>query len=120
MVKVLYPTITILIILTLISVPIACCGPHEGEAIQGKIAFVSDRDGNWEIYAIENDSGNVIRLTENPADDWHPSWSPDGSKIAFSSDRDGNAEIYIMNADGSNVFKLTNNLRAGVTPRWAP
>ena len=36
-------------------------------------------------------------LTNNPADDEYPSWSPDGNKIAFASKRDGNSEVYIMN-----------------------
>ncbi len=49
------------------------------------------------------------KLTNNPAYDMVPSFSPDGSKIAFTSDRDGNNEIYIMNADGSEQTRLTNN-----------
>ena len=39
----------------------------------------------------------VQRLTDNPADDMRPDWSPDGSQIVFQSDRDGNLEIYVMN-----------------------
>ncbi len=56
------------------------------------------------------DGSEQVRLTNNPAYDWDPSFSPDGSKIAFESYRDGNDEIYIMNIDGSEQVNLTNNL----------
>ena len=48
-------------------------------------------------------------MTNNLADDFNPSFSPDGSKIAFESDRDGDFKIFVMNFDGSNPTNLTNN-----------
>src|SRR5665647_1088489 len=66
-----------------------------------KIAFVSYRDGNPEIYTMNSDGSEQIRLTNNQTNDGLPSFSPDGSKIAFESDRSGNLEIYIINTDGS-------------------
>jgi Tol biopolymer transport system component len=87
----------------------------------GKIAFSSDRDGNTEIYVMNaQDGSNQTNLTMNPAFDFDPSWSPDGTKIAFSSDRDGNTEIYVMNAqDGSNQARLTDNAAASdALPDW--
>lgn len=91
-----------------------------GEGLSGKIAFVSDRDGNPEIYAINADGSGERRLTNHPGNDYAPAWSPDGSKIAFYSERDGNAEIYVMNADGSGVTNLTNDLAADYAPAWSP
>jgi Tol biopolymer transport system component len=85
-----------------------------------EVAFTSDRDGNLEVYAMNADGSNVRRLTDNPASDSTPKWSPDGSQIAFVSDRDGNLEIYVMNADGSNPRNLTNNPASDGTPAWAP
>jgi TolB protein len=58
-------------------------------------------------------------LTDNPAWDGKPAWSPDGTKIAFVSDRDGNGDIYVMNADGSNVIRLTNE-GYNFEPSWSP
>lgn len=78
-------------------------------AINGKIAFVSNRIGNPEIYVMNPDGTGQMRLTNNLKNDTSPVWSPDGTKIAFMSDRDGNPEIYVMNADGSGQTRLTNN-----------
>jgi Tol biopolymer transport system component len=86
----------------------------------GTIAFVSARDGNSEIYVMNEDGSGQVDLTNNPANDNDPVWSPDGSKIAFISIRDGNLEIYVMNADGSGQVKLTNNLAPDDNPAWSP
>ena len=73
------------------------------------IAFLSERDGNGEIYVMNADGSGQTRLTDNPAIDSEPAWSPDGKRIAFTSDRDGNSEIYVMSADGSGQTNLSNN-----------
>jgi Tol biopolymer transport system component len=90
-----------------------------GNAI-GKLAFASDRDGNMEIYVMDTNGGNQIRLTENPGEDYSPAWSPSGSRIAFVSTRDGNAEIYVMNSDGTGQTRLTNNTAGDILPAWSP
>ena len=86
----------------------------------GRIVFVSDRDGNWEIYVMNADGSGRTNLTNNPAADYDSTWSPDGTKIAFISDRDGNWEIYVMNADGSGQTRLTNNPANDHGPTWSP
>jgi hypothetical protein len=85
-----------------------------------KIAFVSDRDGNQEIYTVNADGSGVTRLTNNPAEDNSPAWSPDGTRIAFVSTRDGNPEIYLMNIDSSGQTNLTNNPSPDDDPTWSP
>ena len=85
------------------------------------IAFGSNRDGNGEIYVMDPNGSNIVRLTTNAAEDGQPAWSPDGSKIAFVSDRDGNAEIYVMNAtDGSGLVNLTHDPGTDYAPAWSP
>jgi len=88
--------------------------------VQGRIAFQTNRDGNLEIYAMNGDGSGLTDLTNNPAGDGQPVWSPDGSKILFVSDRDGNDEIYVMNADGSDPTNLTNNPSQDDTADWSP
>jgi Tol biopolymer transport system component len=81
-----------------------------------KVAFMSQRDGNWEIYVVDLD-GTVKRLTTNGANDGLPIWSPDGQTIAFASDRDGEWAIWAMNPDGSNqrvLFPLGGSLHGYV------
>ena len=88
----------------------------------GKIAFASNRGGNWDIYVMNTDGSNVQRLTNHPDYDSEPSWSPDGTKIAFTSDRDGSNDIYVMNADGSNLVNLsqtTGDINES-EPAWSP
>jgi TolB protein len=70
------------------------------------------------------DGSHVRNLTNHPALDASPTWSPDGKKIAFVSDRarKGHREIYVMNADGSHVVRLTHtpgNLWS-TQPDWQP
>ena len=90
----------------------------------GKIAFTSNRDGNLEIYVMNDDGTNQRNLTDNPGLDWYPNWSPDGKKILFGSIRNPNDEdeqgIYIMNADGSNVEKLTDSSGWSDFGAWSP
>ncbi|MEI6276693.1 MAG: DUF5050 domain-containing protein [Prolixibacteraceae bacterium] len=86
-----------------------------------KIAFVSRRDGNAEIYVMNLDGTSVKRLTNNSAWDLHPAWSPDGTKLAFVSTRNGVRNIYSMAAaDGANVTRITSNTRNDDSPSWSP
>lgn len=80
-------------------------------SIDSKIVFVSNRDGNAEIYIINPDGSGLTNLSNNPAHDHSPAWSPDGSKIAFRSRRgEGFYNLYVMNADGSSEVRLTGLL----------
>ena len=84
------------------------------------VLFISDRDGNEEIYRMKNDGNGLTRLTDNPARDGSAGWSPDGKLIVFISNRDGNFEIYMMSSDGSQVNRLTDNPGPELSPAWSP
>ena len=92
------------------------------EPIPCMIAFDSDRDKNREIYVMNPDGKNPVNLTNNPAEDFEPVWSPDGDQIAFVSNREneqgGGQYIYIMNADGSDVRQLSSD-NGSQTPDWS-
>ena len=83
------------------------------------IVFVSWRDGNGEVYAMDADGSSPRNLTQNPAKDVRPAWSPDGRRIAFVSRRDGNSEVYVMNADGSGKRNLTRDRARDDSPTWS-
>ena len=85
-----------------------------------KIAFISERDGNREIYLIDSDGTNLMRLTNNSVEDFDPGWSPDGNNLVYRSNQNGNAEIYKINVDGSNLIRLTNNTSNESSPAWSP
>jgi Tol biopolymer transport system component len=115
-----------------------------------KIAFETDRDDggmpilgvrpqiifmttNIEIYVMNADGTGQTNLTNEPAWDGYPSWSPDGTKIAFQTDRDSSNgivilangpdlghEIYVMNSDGSGQTNLTNSPESDRYPTWSP
>ncbi len=78
------------------------------------IAFASTKshgqgpsNGSLDIYTRPVADNTVThRLTDDPADDWDPSWSPDGSTIAFASRRTGDGHLFLMNADGSHQREL--------------
>jgi Tol biopolymer transport system component len=92
----------------------------------GKIAFTTVRDNNEEISTMNGDGTGASDVTNDPAADRTPAWSPDGRRLAFASTRDvrapqGESEIYTMNGDGSSVSKLTfTGFGQNDSPSWSP
>lgn len=60
------------------------------------------------------------RLTDHPAEDRAPSWSPSGDRLLFASDRDGDFEIYSIRPDGTGLERLTHDPAADRSPAWSP
>lgn len=87
-----------------------------------RIAFVSRRGGNEDIYVMNADGTNVRRLTTARAPDIQPAWSPNGRQIVFTSQRNANFKLYVMNANGSKQRVLTQTARwvANSSPSWSP
>lgn len=102
--------------------------PYPDEDLVGMIAFYSDMDGDPEIYSLDLGSGEVSRLTHDPAFDDSPALSTDGGQIAFLTARhdpspsfpDLEYELYIMNSDGSELQRLTTTDVAEGHPAWSP
>ncbi len=108
----------VLALLSILALPSAAQAAFPGH--NGKIAFDSNRDGNYEIYTANPDRSGLTNITNNPANELSPAWSADGSKIAFYSDRDGNYDIYTMNPDGTGQTNISNNPGTDQEPAWSP
>lgn len=87
---------------------------------QNRIAFASNRDGNYEIYVMNADGSSAARLTNTPNDDRSPAWSPDGRQIAYVAFTGNNAQIFVVNADASNPRAITPDTDSAGRPAWSP
>ncbi|MBI5708000.1 MAG: PD40 domain-containing protein [Armatimonadetes bacterium] len=82
-----------------------------------RIAFARDA----QVWVMEADGTNQVKLTTGGINNDSPSWSPDGSKIVFRSQRDNwNSEIYVMNSDGTGQTRMTNSAESDRYPNWSP
>lgn len=97
--------------------------PAAASAGDGKIVFESSRDGDYELYEMDGDGGDVRRITRSPQWDQQARWSPDGGQIAFVSRRAGPGDLYTMNADGSGVARQSfaqAPFTVNQGPAWLP
>jgi Tol biopolymer transport system component len=94
-----------------------------------RIVFVRESDmqaetGEWrivgQIYLMNADGSNPVRLTNQPMYDDFPDWSPDGRRILFSRQWSHDFGIFVMDADGSNLVQLTRTGWRDGEPRWSP
>ena len=86
-----------------------------------KIIFTSKRAGNYEIYMMNPDGSQQVRLTNHRSRDFYPVCSPTGEEILFVSDRSGERDLYMMRADGGGerpVFRTDPAYRDH--PAWSP
>ncbi len=94
----------------------------------GRIAFVGNQSGNFQLYAMDPDGSHMVQITNLAAttfETWLPDFSPDGKRITFcygalDANGNGTVEIYVVNADGTNVVQLTNDGLFDCAPRWSP
>jgi serine/threonine protein kinase len=80
------------------------------------IAYASDKTSNFDIWVQRVEGGDVLQITNSPAQDRQPTWSPDNRTIVFRSERD-HGGLFVVPATGGAERRLTS---FGVRPRWAP
>jgi Tol biopolymer transport system component len=106
--------------------PLLTPGDVSGNA-DGPLVFVSRHTGNAEVYIMQPE-GTIANLSNHPAQDIDPAWSPDGTRIAFASNRSGHFDIVVMPIDGGAPRNLTNYWDTFVeahpaddlNPTWSP
>jgi TolB protein len=76
-------------------------------------------DMNSEVFVANSDGTNLRNITNNPAFDGWPAWSPDGKWIAFASNRESAYQIYIMDPNGGNIRLVANTEGRATAPRWS-
>jgi Tol biopolymer transport system component len=87
---------------------------------EGIFALAFNTTGANDVYTMFMDGIGRVNITNNPADNSTPAWSPDGTQIAFTSTRDGRPQIYVMNSDGSGVRRASQGDTADFSPTWSP
>jgi TolB protein len=87
---------------------------------RGAIAFTLWRNGNADIYALNQTDRQLLRLTYDPAEDRQPTWSPDGNYIAFASNRARNWDIYMLDLASGALIRLTRDPGFDANPSWSP
>jgi TolB protein len=91
------------------------------------------RDAPWQVYVLNSQTGERLRLTDTQSNERTPKWSPDGKRLVFASDRDGNREIYVADLDAISqraegtpiaadaaIVNLTQNKAPDWQPAWSP
>ena len=84
------------------------------------LAFDSDRNGNQDIFRVPLAGGEAEQLTNDPADDFQPHWSPDGREIGFHTFRNGNRDLYVMSATGAEQRPVVATAATERDPGWSP
>jgi len=84
-----------------------------------KVAYASNRSGNWDIWVVGVDGASPVRLTTGQSNDIHPSWSPDGKNLVYCSlgSRSEQWELWIVNTENPSVKKW---IGYGLYPTWSP
>jgi Tol biopolymer transport system component len=85
----------------------------------GLIAFTSTRDGNSEIYVMNADGSNQRNLTNDPAENVSPAWSPDGQRLAFLRVEPRAVTLLVVNADGGSLKQLAS-IPTASSISWSP
>jgi tricorn protease-like protein len=93
----------------------------ELSGLPGKIAFISNRGGQYEVHVMNPDGSKPKPVTKTGGFKDFIAWSPDGTKFVFDSHHISEAtELYTVNADGSGLARLTNNDAEDRAPVWSP
>jgi Tol biopolymer transport system component len=108
-------------IVFLISAPARATYPGKN----GRIVFVGNFTGIWQLFTINPDGTDLFQVTNLPQtdlfpSDWFPDFSPDGQRVVFSHDLTGATELYVINVDGTGLTQVTADGAENLFPHWSP
>ncbi|HMU62050.1 MAG TPA: hypothetical protein PKA66_09715 [Gemmatimonadales bacterium] len=85
----------------------------------GRIAFTSNRNGDYDIFVVNADGTAPLQVTDDAGSDAAPTWAPDGARLAFTSDRGGDVDIYVVSLADQSLVKLTQDPGSDECPSWS-
>jgi Tol biopolymer transport system component len=85
-----------------------------------RLLIGSDRSGNHDVWLMSLPTGELTRVTTDPAADWGPRWSPDGRSLVFYSHRTGNRDVWTMPVEGGAARRVTTDPAQDMWPNWVP
>ncbi|MEM7035179.1 MAG: hypothetical protein AAF629_36910 [Chloroflexota bacterium] len=84
-----------------------------------RVVFSAFRNGQWDIYSVSSRGGDLRQLTDDPFEDEHPAYSPDGQSIAYASRRAQNWDIYLLDLSTGLETRLTQDPHYDGAPAWS-
>ena len=103
------------LVCSLLTLALACGSPYKGQ-----IVFVSEQDGGYDIFLLDEDAAEASQLTRNAGQDTAPRWSPKGEKIIYLSDESGDLQLYQLDLKEQTVAQVTNSPGLESPPVWSP
>ncbi len=83
------------------------------------LAFAANLDGNWDLFTINEDGGNLQRITSTPHDEKDPSWSPNTDKLTYASS-DGQLNIIDVKTKKHQQLAIESKGVHNTTPSFSP
>lgn len=106
--------------LLLLALTISGCALSGSETGTSSILFSAGAGDEVDIYAVDGETGDPVRLTSADGNDFAPAWSPNNSKIAFLSERNGGSALWVMDSLGDSKIQISDAGVEVVDFRWSP
>jgi TolB protein len=97
------------------AVPPARAGPASS-----RLAFAAFRNGQWDLYSVDESGGDLRQLTDDACVDRDPAYSPDGMQLAYASRCNRNWDVYVMELDTGRKTRVTDHPAYDGAPAWSP